>query len=457
MPISAEALLSDLVVDTRVEDLPEDAMAAAVRQLFDCVGVTLAASVEPAGKVIAQVSESLGGNPQARLLGSGLKTSVAEAAWSNGSLAHLLDFDDTGFSHPTACLLPAALAVGELTDASGRDVVAALVLGYEVFERLAACARSYEPVLRSRGYHPTTIWGAPAASAVAGKLLGLGREQMRVAFGLAASNASGLTQQFGTWAKGVNAGNAARSGVMGALLAHRGYWADDLGITGPYGLFSAVVGEGNYDLSGIHNKLGTRWSISEPGLSIKPYPACTSTLRAVDAMLKVYAAKGYRPTAVDRIVVHVHPDLLHTLRFHAPVQGFRGKFSLDYTVAAAALDGAVTIDSFSDAWAARSEFRAMLGKIVLEQHPEWPLSRRHDNPVVVTLEDATVLEAAVPAHHGTQVWPLSWEQVVEKYMSCAAAVLPVEQARQSVGAVAGIEGAERIADVIDLLVNPNIR
>ena len=178
-------------------------------------------------------------------------TSAAQAAWANGALAHLLDFDDTGFSHPTACLLPAGLAVAELVDASGEELLTALVLGYEVFERIAASARPFEPALRERGWHPTSLWGCPAAAATAGRLLGLDAAQLRVAMAIAASNGSGVTQQFGTWAKGVNAGNAARAGVVAALLAREGFFADDAGVGGRYGLLSAVVGPGAADLSGF--------------------------------------------------------------------------------------------------------------------------------------------------------------------------------------------------------------
>jgi 2-methylcitrate dehydratase PrpD len=203
-----------------------------------------------------------------------------------------------------------------------------MVVGYEVFERIAASGRVDDPRLRERGYHPTPIYGAVAATAAAGRLMGLDAGQMSVAFGLAATDASGLTQQFGTWGKGVHAGNAARTGVFCAQLAKAGYRADPLGLSGPRGLFSALHGEGRYDLSGVGDELGQRWSIIDPGLALKVYPACGSSRRGLDALLRMSADPRYAPERVDRIVLDVHPHVFNQLQFRAPQEGFRGKFSL---------------------------------------------------------------------------------------------------------------------------------
>lgn len=451
---SPETLLAALVAEARVDDIGEAAVHAVVRHALDCLGVMQAAAAHPAGRILARVTARLGSAPQARVVGTGVAASVTDAAWANGSLAHLLDFDDTGFSHPTACLLPVALALGELTDASGEDVVVAMALGYEVFERLAACGRSYEPVLYRRGYHPTSIWGCPAAAAVAARLLGLECSQVQVALGIAASSSSGLTQQFGTPAKGLNAGNAARAGVTAALLAAEGYVGDEAVLSGPYGLFAAVFGEGNYSFEGFGDDLGTRWSVADPGLNLKPYPACTSTLRAVDAMCRISATDGYRPEDVERIVVDVHPELLHTLRFRGPSVGFRGKFSLDYTVAAAALDGTLTLGTFSDDYAGSPAFRRMLERVELREHPEWDIGRRRETPVEVVLASGSVLRESVPSQHGTAAWPMTAGEVAAKYFACAAEVVTEEQAERSLAAVSGLASAQSIRDVVDTVVVP---
>jgi 2-methylcitrate dehydratase PrpD len=449
--IVVDEILSELVSETSASDIPDDAYRAATRQVIDCIGVTLTATAEPAGRIIGSAVERVGGAEEARLLGTGVRSSMMMSAWGNASLAHLLDFDDTGFSHPTACMLPVALAVGEHTKASGRDTLAALILGYEVFERLAASGRGHEPVLRERGYHPTSIYGTPAAAAVAGRLLGLDAAGIRTAMSLAASSASGLTQPFGTWGKGLNAGHAAQSGILAAVLAQEGYWTDADGLGGEYGLLSAVVGKGHYDLSGVPDELGTRWSIVDPGLNIKPYPACTSTLGAVDAVLAIRREAGIGAEDIERIVVHVHPELLHTLRHEKPEIGFRGKFSLDYTVAAAALDGDLTIDSFSDEWAGRPEFRSMLDRVELRRHPEWPITDIQRKPVDVELVDGRTLSKWVRfrAELGSRENPMSWDQVMDKYAACAGRVLPPDHVKTSIGTLTDLVDEPSIVEVID--------
>jgi 2-methylcitrate dehydratase PrpD len=411
--------------------------------------VAIAGTQHDAGRILVDLVDSAGGNPQARVLGTATVSSALEASWANGSLSHLLDFDDTGFSHPTACILPSCLAIAELRNSSGTELVEALVIGYEVFERLAASARASEPLLRRRGLHPTSIWGSPAAAAAASRLLGLDVDQTVIAFGISASAASGLTQQFGSWSKGLNAGNAARSGVQAALLAERGYRGNPKGISGDYGLFSAMIGDGNFDFSGVSVDLGKRWSILDPGISIKPYPACTSTLRAVDAMLLITQDEAYSSDKVRKVEVHVHPDLLHTLRFRAPTDGFSGKFSLDYTVAAAAVDGELTLRSFDEVKANRRSIRDMLDRVELVLHPEWDISRRHENPVVVELDDGTTLEENVPAHKGSRAWPLSEEEIDAKFVECVRPSLGETDLHSLVRRLRTIDREESVRAVLD--------
>ena len=255
--MKATSVLSEFASKTRLADISAEAIAATKRHILDCTGVALAAAVEPPGQIVLDVTREQGGTPKASVVGSNIRTSVVSAAWANGALAHLLDFDDTGFSHPTACILPAVLAMAEETNASGAEVVTAVCVGLEVFERMSSAGRQHEHVFRARGFHPTSLYGCSAAAAGAGGIVGLNSARMGVAIGLAAANAGGLTQHFGTWGKGIHAGNAARAGVTAILLARKDYVADDAGLEGDYGFYSAFHGPGNYDLSKLENGLGS--------------------------------------------------------------------------------------------------------------------------------------------------------------------------------------------------------
>jgi 2-methylcitrate dehydratase PrpD len=449
----ATAVLAAFSSKTRIGDLSSAAVAATKRHILDCAGVTLAATVEPAGRIVLEVTREQGGAAQARVLGTALRTSAVSAAWANGALAHLLDFDDTGFSHPTACILPAALAVAEEAGATGADLVTAVCVGLEVFERMSSSGREHEPVLRKRGFHPTSLYGCSAAAAAAGSIVKLDPAQMAVAIGLAAANAGGLTQHFGTWGKGIHAGNAARAGVTSVLLARKNYFADPNGLEGDMGFFSAFHGPGNYDLGKVPDGLGTHWSIVDPGLTVKRYPCCGGNLRALDAAQGLIKENGIKFGDVARLDVDVHPDLLFTVRFHKPTQGFRGKFSIDYVLAAMLLDGRVDLDSFSDEYCNAPQMRASLDKVHVNSHPEWPNDRpsRRQSPVTITMKDGRKLTKTVNEVRGSPENPMTRDELLEKYRGCASRVFDRERLDRSITALENLEKVPTAKDLIDAL------
>ncbi len=451
--MEATAVLSEFASKTRIYDISADAVAATKRHILDCAGVALAAAVEPAGRIVLDITREQGGAPQARVLGSSLRTSTVSAAWANGALAHLLDFDDTGFSHPTACILPAALAMAEPAGATGGDLVAAVCVGLEVFERLSLSGRQHEPELRRRGFHPTSLYGCSAAAAAAGNIVRLNPNQMAVAIGLAAANAGGLTQHFGTWGKGIHAGNAARAGVTSVLLAKHDYIADLEGIEGDYGFFSAFHGAGNYDLGKVAHGLGTHWSIVDPGLTVKRYPCCGGNLRALDAAQALLLEHGIRFDDVARLEVDVHPDLLHIVRFHKPTQGFRGKFSIDYVLAAMLLDGRVDLDSFTDEYCNAPRMRASLEKVRVNAHAEWPddAASRRRSPVTITMNDGGTFTKTVDKVRGSPGNPMTRDELVDKYRGCASRVLKGERLERSIAALENLERVPAAKDLIDAL------
>ncbi|HVC61249.1 MAG TPA: MmgE/PrpD family protein [Acetobacteraceae bacterium] len=451
--MGATAVLSEFASKTRISDISAGAVAATKRHILDCAGVALAAAVEPAGRIVLDITRAQGGAPQARVLGSGLRTSAVSAAWANGALAHLLDFDDTGFSHPTACILPAALAMAEEAGGTGGDLVAAVCVGLEVFERLSLSGRQHEPELRRRGFHPTSLYGCSAAAAAAGNIVRLHSNQMAVAIGLAAANAGGLTQHFGTWGKGIHAGNAARAGVTSVLLAQHDYVADLEGIEGDYGFFSAFHGAGNYDLGKVADGLGTHWSIVDPGLTIKNYPCCGGNLRALDAARGLLQEHDIRFGDVARLEVDVHPDLLHIVRFHKPTQGFRGKFSIDYVLAAMLLDGRVDLDSFTDEYCNAPRMRASLEKVRVNAHAEWPddAASRRRSPVTITMNDGRRFTKTVDKVRGSPGNPMTRDELVDKYRRCASRVLEGERLERSIAALEELDRVPAATSLIDAL------
>ncbi|MGZ5125589.1 MAG: MmgE/PrpD family protein [Burkholderiales bacterium] len=449
--MGATTVLSEFSSKIRIAHISAEAVAATKRHILDCTGVGLAATVEPAGRIVLDVTSDQGGAPQARVFGSNLRTSAISAAWANGSLSHLLDYDDTGFSHPTACILPAALAVAEEANATGADLVAAVCVGLEVFERLASSGRQHDPELRRRGFHPTSVYGCASAAAAAGNIVRLNPAQMAVAIGLATANAGGLTQHFGTWGKGIHAGNTARAGVTSVKLAKRDYFADPDVIEGEYGFFSAFHGTGNYSLEKMPVGLGTHWSIVDPGLTIKHYPCCGGNLRALDAARGLIEEHRIKFDDVARLEVDVHPDLLCTVRFHKPTQGFRGKFSIDYVLAAMLLDGRVDLDSFSDEYCNSARMRASLDKVHVNAHPEWPDDARRKSPVTISMKDGRKLTNMVEKVRGSPGNPMTRDEFLGKYRGCASRVLNGERVERSITAFENLEKVATVRELMDIL------
>ena len=287
----------------------------------------------------------------------------------------------------------------------------------------------------------------------AGSIVRLDAGQMAVAIGLAAANAGGLTQHFGTWGKGIHAGNAARAGVTSVLLAQRNYFADPDGIDGDYGFFSAFHGEGHYDLGKVADKLGSHWSIVDPGLTVKRYPCCGGNLRALDAALGLIEEHAIRFEDAVKLEVDVHPDLLNTVRFHKPVQGFRGKFSLDYVLAAMLLDGRVDLDSFSDAYCNSRGMRASLEKVQINTHPEWgdDQAARRKSPVTITLTDGRKVSKMVEKVRGSPGNPMTRDELIGKYHGCASRVLAGERLERSIHALENLDKLATVSELMDTL------
>ncbi|MBT5110346.1 MAG: MmgE/PrpD family protein [Rhodospirillaceae bacterium] len=451
--MKATTVLAEFASKTRLDDIAAEAVAATKRHILDCTGVALAATSEPAGRIVVDITREQGGEPTASVLGTTLRTGVVSAAWANGSLAHLLDFDDTGFSHPTACILPAALAMAEEAGSTGGELVAAVCVGLEVFERMSSSGRQHEHVFRARGFHPTSLYGCSAAAAAAGSIAGLNPRQMGVAIGLAAANAGGLTQHFGTWGKGIHAGNAARAGVTSVLLARKDYVADPAGLEGDYGFYSAFHGDGNYTLDKMADGLGTQWSIVDPGLTIKRYPCCGGNLRALDAAEALVTEHDIHIDDVEQLEVDVHPDLLDIVRFHKPEGGFRGKFSIDYVLAAMMLDRRVDLDSFADAYCNAPRMRAALEKVAVNAHPEWPhdAASRRKAPVTITMKDGQTFTRQVNMVRGSPGNPMTRDELVDKYRGCAARVLNGEGLERSIVELESLETIPAVKTLVNSL------
>jgi 2-methylcitrate dehydratase PrpD len=266
------------------------------------------------------------------------------------------------------------------------------------------------------------------AAAAAARLLGLDAAQTRAALAVAASQASGLKENFGTMTKPFHAGHAARSGVLSALLARDGFTASEQALEGPQGYF-AVLSAGKRD-ERVLDSLGTPWKILETGVAVKPYPSCACTHSIIDSTLELQRTHKITPEQVAEVTVGVNAAVPRILIHANPRSGLEAKFSGEFSAAAALCDGRVGIATFRDDKTDDPAIRALMTRVRLVVDPAIPgdLERHMWTRVTVRLHDGrevTIAPRPVPGHPGL---PLSMDQLREKFMDCARLVLPEDRA-----------------------------
>lgn len=446
----SEEKLADFIVNTKSEDIPDEAYRAAREAIFDCIGVMLAGADQPLGKMIQKFVSDQGGSGDCTIVGSTTRTSQYMAALGNGTLGHALDYDDMGgFGHPSVALLPPALAISEDLDLTVNDLLTAYIIGFETAAHLSRGSSSPQG---TTGFHSTAIFGTMGAAAVAARLLGLDKEQTLTALGMAGSMPSGILQNFGTYTKPLHAGMTSRNGIMAGYLAKDGWKATDDFLESKVGWASAYLGAGNFDPHAMVNELGTTW-LCPTSIVIKKYPCCGSNHSSLDSLLSLLNSNELGLSDIEEVEIDNFSSISHVLLYPKPTYGFQGKFSIHYNVATALVDKKIDMDSFKDENLERSEYREALDKIDIKIRSEWDTSRDGimvSNPVRIKLKDGTFLEEDTNRHvmHGTQADPLSEEEFKEKFYNCAILSLPKERIGSAIDSWWNADGSSKIRDLL---------
>lgn len=439
------ARIARFVGETTYESLPPEVVVAAKRAWVDTVGVTLAGRDEEGSKIALEYARRSGGTPEASVLGSDFKTSAALAALANGAYGHALDFDDMSKGlngHPSVAILPAVLAIAERDNIGGRDALLAFTIGFEVSAKLGL---ALGPSGYARGWHATSVVGTIAAAAAVAKLLHLEEEATRNALGIAVSMASGSRQNFGSMTKPLHAGIAARAGLEAATLASLGFTADQDAIEAPLGFGELFSPAGDWQPE-LADGFGEPWDLVEPGLCVKQYPCCYNTHLALDAAFNASSRQHLTEADIEAIEVRVAEGSTPALIHHQPSTGLAGKFSMEYCVTAALLDGEVKLASFEDGAVARPEAQSLLRRVNISYYPV-----RHGAPtdagVLVKLRSGSSLAGTALFEHGSDADPLTWEELTAKYRDCAGTVLPADKVEVSLSQLASLEELESLRDL----------
>lgn len=417
--------LAEFVAGTPSEAIGPEAREQAKRAVLDTLGVMLAGCREPAAVLVAEHARQQGGAEEATVAGARFLATAEQVALVNGTAAHALDYDDVQANmrgHPSAPLLPAVLALGEKLGASGRDVLDAYVLGFEVECKLGRAIGEPHYAL---GWHATSTLGTVGAASACARLLGLDADRARNALGIAASLASGLQANFGTMTKPLHAGWAAHSGVLAATLAARGFEADAEALEGPSGFLRAMSGGAEVDVGAAARGLGQPWEVLEPGIGVKLYPCCYATHRAIDAALFVRGWPEFEAGRIQAVELHLSKGTLLPLIGRVPVTGLEAKFSMEYCVAVALLHGAPGLGAFTEEAVGRADVQAMARRVrAIEDGPVMAYPIEGWARIVVHSAGGRTFKAEVNTPRGDPKNPLSWDELTAKFRECAGTVLP---------------------------------
>ena len=441
--------LAQFAADVDPAALPAAVTSSIRQRILDIAGLNLAARPLETSAMALAVARRWGGPEEAQLIAFPGRLPATAAGFVNGTLAHSLDFDDTHLPsvlHPSASIVPAALAAGEAAGATLYEVLAAAAAGYEICVRTGMAAYDRElgnSVFFERGWHATSICGTLAAAAVGARLYGLGAGGIGHAMGIAASMGAGIIEanRSGGSVKRLHCGWAAHAGLVAAQCAREGLTGPPTALEGRFGFYQAYCGGALFE-DEITRGLGSEWCI--PGIFYKPYPANHFTHAGIDAAMKI--RERLDVADVEAIELRVSSPTVRTIgepreQKVRPLSGYHGQFSGPFAVAAAlAGEGGglgLWLDDFSDEKVADERYLALAAKVRVVADAECDAIFPHQFPAILrvrTLSGAE-LEERVMANRGGPDNPLSEEELKVKFRANASRTLGADDAERLAAAI----------------------
>ena len=404
--------LARFIVASHWTAIPREVRHEAKRALLNWLGCALGGCNDGAVDTALAALREFAGPPQATLLGRRERLDILNAALINGIGSNILDFDDTHLRtviHPTVPVASALLALAEYTPVTGAQFLHALILGIEAECRIGTAVTPWH---YDAGWHITATCGVFGAAAACGKLLKLDEQQMTCALGIAATQASGLTEMLGSMTKPYNMGHAARNGLAAALLAQKNFTSSGRGIEAPRG-FAHVLSP-HCDLNAIVAGLGTTWELAQN--AYKPYPCGIVVHPVIDACLQLRREHGIAADAIDRIDLRVHPLVLRLTGNPAPRTGLEAKLSVQHCAAAAFIFGAVGAREFTDACATDPAVIALRARVTTTVDDGMAADAAD---TVIVLKDGARHHVFVPHALGSLERPLSDTDLETKFRALA--------------------------------------
>jgi 2-methylcitrate dehydratase PrpD len=437
------AQLAGFVADSRWEDVPATVRHESKRALLNILGAAFGGCRHAAVDHAIAVLGPFSGPAEATILGRSERTDALTAAFVNAASANVLDFCDTHHPtiiHPTAPVAPALLAFAERRACSGEALLHALLLGIEAECRVG---NAVSPWHYAHGWHITSTCGVIGAAVAVGKLLALDAERMVRAIGLGATQACGLVESLGSMAKSVSVGNAARNGIVAALLAENGFTAAPETLAGERG-FTRVMGR-DADPSAIVRDLGTVWEATKN--AYKPYPCGIVLHPLIDALLELRARHDLRPEQVERVTVRGHPLLRQRTDRKRPRSGSSAQVSLQHTAAVCLIYGKAGVAEYTDARAIEPAVQALGERVDVQDDASIPVEG-----IAVSLRTVDGRTLALDVAHavGSLGRPMTDAQIEVKVRTHAALNAPTVAVDRLIDAVWALDRTDDAAGVARL-------
>jgi 2-methylcitrate dehydratase PrpD len=448
--LSKTRSLADFVATLSTPNLPPEVVHSAKRALVDWLAATLAGSVESASAKLRDVVSSVASEPVASIVGSGQRTSGPFAALVNGYASHATDFDDV-FNPPEttvhlgSCVWPTVMAIAEMRELTGADAIAAYTAGFEAGARVARAAgiTHFESA-----WQVTGTAGHLASAAAGARALRLGGSATANALGMAAAQASGIREIYGSDAKALQPGRAAMDGVLNALMAERGMTARDTALEGERGLLSVISKAPAPDV--LVEALGDEWAVLSNGHKL--YPNASLLHPTIDAAIALTKDPSFAPQNVATVVVRMLPFAASVTGLTHPGPGSAARFSAAHCVAFALQTGYLGLDSFTALAVNDAEVARLRGVVTVIGDDT--VGKRGAS-MTVTMRDGTALEHVVTANRGTPQNPLSDDDLDAKLRSIAVPRLGVKGTNELLAGCWELDILSRACDVLQPFRHPD--
>ena len=451
---SISSVLAAFTSHLEYDDIPRGVVEQAKVCLLDTLGATLAGFPTEMGRTFISLAREWGGAKEATIFGSGLKVPSTNAVLVNGTMGHIHELDDGdrfALGHPGVTSIPAAIAVAEKVGASGKEIITAIVIGYDIFSRVA---RAVNPSHRGRGFHTTGTCGTFGAAATAGKILGLDEKGMINALGIAGLQAAGLMEVMHgeSMIKPFNAGRAGSNGVLSALLAEHGTSAPITIFEGDNGFFKAYSNK--YDINKVTDGLGGDYHIMHR--YVKLHAACRHTHPTIDCVLNLKQENKLNPQDIEKVFVKTYSAAYElTGKEYEPRTVSTAKFSIPYCVAVALIYGRVSPKEFTNDKLMNKKIQNLARRVHVKIDPKIDnlVPNKRGASVEILIKGGRKYKYAVENPRGEPETPISDEEVIDKFRTLVRPVLSQDKISKIINICKRLENLKDINNLIRFLNN----